>query len=45
MLRELEDGERRGREEVEEVENGVDALERDTWNRPDAVEDMGTAKA
>ncbi|CAI4212842.1 unnamed protein product [Parascedosporium putredinis] len=45
MLREIEDGERRGREEVEEVENGVDALERDTWNRPDAVEDMGTAKA
>lgn len=45
LLRELEDGERRGRKEVEDVERAVDALERETWNREDAVEDMGSAKS
>ncbi|KEZ46592.1 hypothetical protein SAPIO_CDS0403 [Scedosporium apiospermum] len=45
LLRELEDGERRGRTEVEDVERAVDALERETWNREDAVEDMGSAKS
>ncbi|PKS11105.1 hypothetical protein jhhlp_002866 [Lomentospora prolificans] len=45
LLRELEYSERRGREEVKDVLNAVDALEKDTWDRPDAVEDMGSAKS
>jgi len=34
----------RARTRIAELQDSVERLERETWNRPDAVEDMGGAK-